>query len=169
MLELEEARARQKDPSSRTRKICGGLCILGSDDRQTTPIVACVLFAIAVMITLMLTFIVYENLQRWQTLGYVTSAFSMLTLLLMFVVMCSDPGIQSRDNVVKIPSQVSDVENRHPENVVGTSYRQNTQQDSDELPDLRELGFNRHEEQMIKQGFSRVTHNVDMMNSTGSS
>jgi amino acid transporter len=80
------------------------MCILGSHDKQTTPIIAVLLFAVAVCITLLLTFIVYEQQEAWQTLGYMTSAFSGLTLVLMFVVMCSDPGIQSRETLLKIPS-----------------------------------------------------------------
>ena len=100
-----------------------------------------------------------------------TSTFSILTFLLMFTVMCSDPGIESRKGLNKIPSQVSDVENHNPENghmLVSHSYRLNTQ-DSEELPDLRTLGFNRYEEQMIKKGFSqRLTGSTDPVNESTS-
>ena len=60
------------------------------------PVVAISLFAVAVGVAASLTFIVYTQQQVWQVLGFVTTGLGALTLLLMFCVMCSDPGIQSR-------------------------------------------------------------------------
>jgi len=137
VLELEEARSRQKDPSSRTRRICCKLCILGPSDQQGTPIIAIGLTLIAAMLVHLLTFIVYENAQAWQTLGFVTCGFSLTTLLLMFVVMCSDPGIQTRDKLLQLSAEYEKIDSENALAHTSTSL--------DELPDLGELGFNAYE------------------------
>ena len=102
VLELEEARSRQHDPSSRSRRFCFGSCILGPQDKQAVPILSVTLFAVACLITILLTFIVYKKDPTWKQLGYSTTFFGLSTLILMFCVMCSDPGIQTRDKLLQI-------------------------------------------------------------------
>ena len=129
------------------------MCTIGPSDQQMTPIIALVLTTIASTLTLLLTFLVYENQESWKDLGYVTSAFSLLTLLLMLVVMCSDPGIQTRDKLLQISSSAELDEN----NAIS---KQNGSYDG-ELPDLVELGFNTYEQTAIRKGFSNFTGSID--------
>ena len=126
---------------------------------MVTPIFAIVIQTIATVITFTLTFIVYENQQSWQAVGFATSFFAFMTLVLMFVVMCSDPGIQARTKFSALTDSVENPEGEHPDmNTLANSNRSL----NNNLPDLKDLDFNDYEETAIKNGFSRLTANSDM-------
>jgi hypothetical protein len=93
--ELEDAQSRRKDPSSRSRMWCGKCCVLGPDTHTFMPRFATTLMCLTIVVVFSLTIVCFEA-RLWNVLSYITCALSLLTLLLMFIVMCSDPGIQSR-------------------------------------------------------------------------
>ena len=115
-MEVETARGLGKDPSSRTRFICKGLCVLGPESGGVTPCVSLFLFSTISAATIVLSTLVYKHEEGWNILAFIESALSIVCIALMLTVMCSDPGIMARNRLKTINASGLMAEHIDPEN-----------------------------------------------------
>ena len=99
VMELEMAAQNKKDMSSKSRIKCNKRCLLGPQSKSNSAIITNILnFA---MIGFNVAALTYGLKGTWTWLICINLVFGLLAQLCMFCVMCSDPGIISRDQDAK--------------------------------------------------------------------
>ena len=94
-MEVEAAMRRRKDPRSRSRILCYGTCLTGPAEKGTSAVVANVLnFVIIIFNVVMITYTIRGS---WVWLGSINIALGVISQVLMFCVMLSDPGVINRN------------------------------------------------------------------------
>ena len=94
-MEVEMAMQRRKDPSSMSRICCWKKCIMGPKKSSTSPKVANLINII--MIAFNIVTLCYTLKGMWQWLVIINIIIGCLASVLMWCVMCSDPGIINRN------------------------------------------------------------------------
>ena len=95
VMELEEAKQRKKDPVSNSRICCWKKCLMGPKEKASSPMTAnAVNF---VMIAFNVLALSYTMHGEWIWLCSLNIGIGMISSMLMWCVMCSDPGISSRN------------------------------------------------------------------------
>ena len=92
--EHEAAQRAGKDPSSRSRICCRRKCLMGPAGTKS-PLVTNILHFM--IIGFNVAAIPYTLDYSWTWLASINIAFGCLANIFMWCVMCSDPGIQSRN------------------------------------------------------------------------
>ena len=102
IVELEEAKQRKKDPTSFSRVICFGKCLVGPKEKNGNVYVANIVnISMIAFNTVMLS---YNLKERWIWLTILTIVIGCITQILMWCVQCSDPGIVNRkQDAEKLP------------------------------------------------------------------
>ena len=92
---MEEAKQRKKDPTSFSRIICCGKCLVGPKDKNGNIYVANIVNIL--MIALNITMVSYTLLWSYVWLTSINIGIGVIAQVLMWCVQCSDPGIINRN------------------------------------------------------------------------
>ena len=93
--EMEEVATLGKDPSSRSRSICGGKCNLGPEDTSLLPVIVNCYKILALSLHVVLLLILAKD-HTFDPLIYTNFGIGLIAFTLICYVQCSDPGIQNR-------------------------------------------------------------------------
>lgn len=102
VVELEEAKQRKKDPGSFSVICCWKKCLMGPKEKSSSPKIANgVNFMMLAFNVLTLS---YTMRDEWIWLTSLNIGIGMISSMLMWCVMCSDPGIINRNqDTEKLP------------------------------------------------------------------